>query len=279
MVSGGSSPAGAQPASSCPSRAARTSGGGGAPPRRPRGPDGPGPGPARPPGRAGPAVRSGAGGGGSGGPAGLAPQDGHEFAQRGRASYLGPAHQSGLADVAQWDDQAGGPAASARAIIPGTWRNEPFSPSSPQKERPSVQPGLSSPAATRRPTAIGRSRPAPPLRTPEGARLTDRTSQRPRQPAGQDGGAHPVRDSRTAASGNPTMVKPGGRWRRGPRPKPGCPRLRSASRMQWWHVAQRRTVASIGSRRLRYLKHGKGDEGGASHRDFGARGSAVQSSA
>ena len=36
-----------------------------------------------------------------------------------------------------------GDVASASAIMPGTWRSEPFSPSSPQKARPSVQSGLS----------------------------------------------------------------------------------------------------------------------------------------
>ena len=34
-----------------------------------------------------------------------------------------------------------GAVASASAIMPGTWRSDPFSPSSPQKAKPSVQPG------------------------------------------------------------------------------------------------------------------------------------------
>ena len=75
--------------------------------------------------------------------------------------------------------------------MPGTWRSEPLRPSSPQNERPSVQAELSSPAATSSPTAIGRSRPAPPFRTPEGE-VDGETSERPRQPAREDGGTDPV---------------------------------------------------------------------------------------
>ena len=102
-----------------------------------------------------------------------------------------------------------GPAASARAIIPGTWRNEPLSPSSPQKERPSVDAGLSSPAATSRPTAMGRSRPAPPFRTPEGARLMTVLRRGHDSPLDRMAARTLSRDSRTAASGSPTMVNPG----------------------------------------------------------------------
>ena len=93
--------------------------------------------------------------------------------------------------------------------MPGTWRNDPFSPSSPQKARPSVQPGDSSPVATSRPTAIGRSRPAPPFRMPEGAKLTVTRRSGQGRPDERTAARTRSRDSRTAASGRPTMVKPG----------------------------------------------------------------------
>ncbi len=99
--------------------------------------------------------------------------------------------------------------ASAKAIIPGTCRNDPLSPSSPQKAIPSVQAGLSSPVATRSPTAIGRSRPAPPLRRPDGARLIVTLLSGQLIPLDKTAARTLSRDSRTAASGSPTMVKPG----------------------------------------------------------------------
>ncbi len=102
-----------------------------------------------------------------------------------------------------------GPAASARAIMPGTCRNEPLSPSSPQNATPSVQPGLNSPAATRSPIAIGRSSPAPPLRMPEGARLTVTRRSGHGRPLDRTAARTRSRASRTAASGRPTIVKPG----------------------------------------------------------------------
>ncbi len=102
-----------------------------------------------------------------------------------------------------------GAAASARAIMPGMCRSEPFSPSSPQKERLSVQAGLSSPAATSRPTAMGRSSPAPPLRRPDGARFTTVLRSGHGRPLERMAARTRSRDSRTAASGRPTMVKPG----------------------------------------------------------------------
>ena len=85
-----------------------------------------------------------------------------------------------------------GAEASARAIMPGTWRNEPFSPSSPQKARPSVQPGGSSPVATRRPMAIGQVEPRSPFAHAGGSEVDNRPAQRPRQATGQHGGTHPV---------------------------------------------------------------------------------------
>jgi len=93
--------------------------------------------------------------------------------------------------------------------MPGTWRSEPFSPSSPQKVSPSVQPAGSSPVATSTPTAMARSSPAPPFRTPDGARLTVTRRRGQGNPLESRAARTRSRDSRTAASGSPTMVKPG----------------------------------------------------------------------
>jgi hypothetical protein len=101
------------------------------------------------------------------------------------------------------------PAASARPIIPGTWRREPSRPSSPTNATPPTDEGGRPPEATSTPTAMGRSSPAPPFRTPDGARFTvirrcghasllERMAARTRS-----------RASRTSASGSPTTVKPG----------------------------------------------------------------------
>ncbi len=93
--------------------------------------------------------------------------------------------------------------------MPGTWRNEPFRPSSPQKASVSVQSGGSWPVATSTPTAMARSSPAPPLRTPDGARFTVTRRRGQGSPLESSAARTRSRDSRTAASGRPTMVKPG----------------------------------------------------------------------
>ena len=57
--------------------------------------------------------------------------------------------------------------------------------------------------------AIGRSRPAPPLRTPDGARLTVTRRSGQGKPLESTAARTRSRASRTAASGRPTTVKPG----------------------------------------------------------------------
>src|SRR5664280_347497 len=59
------------------------------------------------------------------------------------------------------------------------------------------------------PTAIGRSRPAPPLRIPDGARLTVTRRRGHCSPLDSRAARTRSRDSRTAASGSPTTVNPG----------------------------------------------------------------------
>ena len=62
--------------------------------------------------------------------------------------------------------------ASTRGTTPGTRRSDPSSPSSPRNAIPATSGGRSTSLATRRPIAIGRSKPAPPLRRLDGAKLT-----------------------------------------------------------------------------------------------------------
>ena len=70
------------------------------------------------------------------------------------------------------DAQSGGTttarvaSASTSGTMPGTRRNEPSSPSSPRNAHPATASAGTSSIATRSPTAIGRSRPAPTLAHP-----------------------------------------------------------------------------------------------------------------
>ena len=144
--------------------------------------------------------------------------DGHAACRRSTdtssESVATPCTPSPRANAASWTStngttRPGDRAASARASIPGTWRNEPLRPSSPQKARPSPQSGGRSPVATSNPTAMGRSSPAPALRTPEGARFTVTRDIGQGRPLESTAARTRSRASRTAASGRPTMVNPG----------------------------------------------------------------------
>ena len=99
--------------------------------------------------------------------------------------------------------------AATREASPGTGRTDPSSPSSPTNPTPATHCDGNSSAATSNPMAMGRSRPAPDFRIPDGARLT--VTRRDGHERWLDSSAALTRsrDSRTAASGNPTMVKPG----------------------------------------------------------------------
>ncbi len=102
-----------------------------------------------------------------------------------------------------------GRTASASAMTPGTPRSEPSSPSSPQNARPRTANDGSDSDATSTPMAMGRSSPAPPFRTPDGARLTVVLRWGQGRPLDSNAARTRSRDSRTAASGRPTMVNPG----------------------------------------------------------------------
>ena len=82
-------------------------------------------------------------------------------------------------------------------------------PSSPTKPVPSTHRAGRTSDATSSPMAMGRSSPAPVLRTPDGARFT--VTRRVGHGSWHDKSAARTRsrDSRTAASGSPTTVKPG----------------------------------------------------------------------
>ncbi len=125
-------------------------------------------------------------------------------------SDLAPAHQRRLTDVAERHDQAeraqrrrpgrscpGRGAASRSARAPRRRTGPRCSPGSARRRRRAG------------PTAMGRSSPAPPLRTPEGARLTVSRRSGHGSPLERMAARTRSRDSRTAASGSPTMVNPG----------------------------------------------------------------------
>lgn len=178
-------------------------------PWRLRPPAGPGAGPARPTGRAGRECgrhRSPAGWAArSPGPAGRPPVGPAWPPARRRH---GPGRPPGR-HTAGRPSPTGVPHRQGRSC-PGMWRSEPFSPSSEKKERPSVQSELNSPAAT-----SGRPR-------PWGGRgrrhLCARRTVPDSRPFSEGVNGSPLdrmaartrsRDSRTAASGSPTMVNPG----------------------------------------------------------------------
>ncbi len=98
---------------------------------------------------------------------------------------------------------------ATKDAMPGTGRSDPSSPSSPTNPVCSTHWFGSTSAATSNPMAMGRSSPAPVLRTPDGAKLT--VTRRDGHDRWLDSSAARTRsrDSRTAASGSPTNVKPG----------------------------------------------------------------------
>ena len=184
---------GARPAWSCPTRAARSSGGGGGPPRRPRRPAGPGPGPARRTGRAGSGRRSGCRRRRGGGPARLATQDGHQLAQRGRARERPP--RAPVPPPGR--RRAGRPRRAARRGVGQGDHARDVAERAVQPELPAEGRGpRCRPGSARRRRRAGRRRWGDRGRHHPCARPTgqvDRDApQRPRQSARQDGGPDPV---------------------------------------------------------------------------------------
>ena len=116
-----------------------------------------------------------------------------QVGQRGGAVDVVPPDQRGLAHVAERHDQP----ERARwrrpgRSCPGRGAGTRSARARRRRRGPRLHAGCSSPAATRSPTAMGRSSPAPPLRTPDGRQVDRDPAQRPRQAAREHGGAHPV---------------------------------------------------------------------------------------
>ena len=98
---------------------------------------------------------------------------------------------------------------STMGTVPGTARTAPSRPSSPRKPTPSTRSGSSCSDATSTPTAIARSSPLPPLRVPDGARLTVIRRVGQSRPLDSSADRTRSRASRHDASGKPTTAKPG----------------------------------------------------------------------
>ena len=144
-----------------------------------------------------------------GGPAGLAAEDGHEFAQRGRASYLAP-----RTSAASRTSQSGTTKPRGRRRVGQGDHAGDVTQRAVQPELPTEGETL---GAARTQLAGGDKEAHRDREVEAGAALADTggrkvdtdPSQRPGQPAGQDGGAYPVVCLAYRASGNPTMVNPG----------------------------------------------------------------------
>jgi hypothetical protein len=98
---------------------------------------------------------------------------------------------------------------------PGRARTLPSRPSSPTKASDRARSGSITSSATSTPTAIARSSPDPPLRTPDGARLTVIRRLGHRSPVDSSAARTRSRDSRQASSGRPTIWnvgRPGPTW-------------------------------------------------------------------
>ena len=76
--------------------------------------------------------------------------------------------------------------------MPGTWRSEPFSPSSPQKARPSVQRGAQLAGGDEQADGDREVEAGAALAHARGRQVDRDPSQRPGQAAREDGGAHAV---------------------------------------------------------------------------------------
>ena len=99
--------------------------------------------------------------------------------------------------------------AATSGTTPGTLRTEPSSPSSPRKASPCTASAGTASAATRTPTAMARSSPAPLLRTPDGARLTVMRVIGQGSPLDSSAARTRSRASRQASSGRPTTLNAG----------------------------------------------------------------------
>ena len=219
---------GAGPASSCPRRADRPSGGGDRRRRRPRARCGPTDGPRT-------SARSGAGGcGGSDGRVGgdaataprpSAPRPSAAGRVRSAPGAGPPARPRTPSRAAPRPPRRARASTSDRA--PGTCRRVPSRPSSPTNARSPTASAGTWPLATSTPTAMARSRAEPILRTEVGARFTVVRLSGHEKPDGEQGGADAVARLTARGVGEPDDGEArAGRGPRGPRPRPGSRRPR-----------------------------------------------------
>ena len=99
--------------------------------------------------------------------------------------------------------------ASTSGAMPAVGRNEPSSPNSAINAHRSAASTGTIPSATNKPTAIAKSMPAPPLRSPPPAKLIVMRRNGHSKPLDNNAARTRSRDSRHPSSGSPTTVKPG----------------------------------------------------------------------
>ena len=169
-------------------------------------------------------------------------EDAHEFRKADDGADLGARDQAGLRAAAGGDDRDLLAQRATSGTMPGTRRMEPSSPSSPRNARPPRAAASTAPDAASTPMAIARSRPAPLLRTPDGARFTVmRLSGQVRRWTAARPGHGPATRARLVRQAHD--AERAGRWRRAPRPRQGALRHRAAWLTGRWPA--RRSLSSI----------------------------------
>ena len=130
--------------------------------------------------------------GGSGGPVRPAAQDGDELTERRRAPHGRPADQRSLPDITERDHEPGGGGAIGEGDHARNMTQRPVQPELPA-EREAVGAGGAQLAGGDEQAHRDREVEAgATLAHPGGGQVDDRLSKRPRQSAGQKGGAHPI---------------------------------------------------------------------------------------
>ena len=126
---------------------------------------------------------------------------------------VGSSHQGRLAHISRPSGTTSSPGRGGISQCDHPRARVAMTRSAPGRRRrpcPGSGVGLSPPVARSSPTAIGRSRPAPPLRRPRRRQVDGDPAQRPGQTAREDGGPdHGHTIAPRQRPGRPTMVKPG----------------------------------------------------------------------
>ena len=123
------------------------------------------------------------------------------------AARTWPGLTTAACSAPSWGTKISAPVmASASDTKPATGRIEPSRPSSPTAPKPRSASGASWPDAASTHSAMGKSRAAPCLRRPVGARLTVTRRSGHFRPVDRTAARTRSRDSRHDASGKPTSV-------------------------------------------------------------------------